>query len=248
MLVTKRFTPRVSLKAETPGALTVEFATLNVVDLDGDVTIPGAFGKQSVRIQPFGHDTRQFSIGKGTISESGDKAVLEGLLNLDMEMGREAHAALKFDMENGEPLQEWSYIFEILDADFGEQDGRQVRILKRLKVHSVDPVFLGAGIGTRTTGVKALFDRPFTEFLDEAESLVKELVRRAKDRSEFREKEGRTLSAANVARLSAIAASLSDASGDLLKMLDDAAPKSDDETAAELLKERLLYERVLARI
>lgn len=243
-LVRKSFIPNVSLKADTPGAISVEFATLKVIDHDNDVTLPGAFGKQGVRMQPFGHDTRQFSIGKGTISESGDKAIFDGLINLDMQAGKDAHSSLKFDLEHGDPLQEWSYIFEILDADFGEHEGHQVRFLKRLKVHSVDPVFLGAGLGTRTTGVKGLVDLPFSEFLEQADALVTELSERAKAYFDMRSKEGRTFSAANLARLHSIADSLGVGTADLVKLLEEADPKAAD-LPSELLKERLRFERLI---
>jgi hypothetical protein len=52
-------------------------------------------------------------------------------------------------------LQEWSYSFDILDASFGEFEGKQVRFLRKLKVHEVSPVMLGAGIGTHTRAIKS---------------------------------------------------------------------------------------------
>jgi len=146
----------ISFKAtDAKGSITAVFATMNVVDLDGDVTLPGAFGSQAVRIQPGGHNTSMLPIGKGTVRESGNQAILDGQLNLGSDAGREAYAALKFDAENGSPLIEWSYIFHVAEAEYGDFNGKRVRFLKRLKVHSVDPVFLGAGIGTHTVAVKA---------------------------------------------------------------------------------------------
>lgn len=181
----KTFNPTLTFKADSPGSLSVEFASLNVLDHDGDITLPGAFGEQHVRIQSHGHDTRSWTIGKGIIRESADKAVMEGLLNLDMTDGKNAHASLKFDLEHGTPLQEWSYVFEIMDADFAERDGREVRMLKRLKVHSVDPVFLGAGIGTHTMGIKSVSGLAYAEFCDEVVSIAKEFCERTKTRSEL---------------------------------------------------------------
>jgi hypothetical protein len=167
---------------------------------------------------------------------------MDGLLNLEMTDGKNAHASLKFDLEHGTPLQEWSYVFEILDADFAERDGREVRMLKKLKVHSVDPVFLGAGVGTRTTGVKsAISGLGFVEFVEEMSTLANELRERTKSRSEVREKEGRTLSAASIAKLTSVAETLGVASNDLRKMLDDSAPKETDEVLEKL---RLEYERI----
>jgi len=239
-LLRKTFSPSLAFKADTPGALSVEFASLNTLDHDGDITLPGAFGIQEVRIQSHGHDMRSWTIGKGTIKETQDKAIMDGLLNLEMTDGQNAHASLKFDLEHGTPLQEWSYIFEIRDADFGERDGQQVRFLKSLKVYSVDPVFLGAGIGTRTTSVKSA-GLGYMEFCEEVDAFVAELQQRTKSRIEVRGKEGRTLSTANVNRLTAIAESLMTAARDLKTMLEDAAPKNVDE---ELLKARLEFERI----
>lgn len=137
-----------------PGVLVARFATLNVIDADQDVTLPGAFGEQEVRIQPAGHKTRDFMIGKGRIFEQNGEAIVEARLNLGTTAGKDAYEALKFDLEHGRPLQEWSYIFDIEDSELGQHEGEDVRFLKRLRVYSVDPVFLGAGVRTQTMSVK----------------------------------------------------------------------------------------------
>lgn len=129
------------------------FATLNVVDKDGDVTEPGAFGEQEVFVLPT-HNWGSVPLGKGRISEEGDQAVVDFQLNLDTEAGREWHQALKFDMANGTPLQEWSYGFTIKESEQETRDGESVRVLKAMDVHEVSPVIVGAGEGTRTLAVK----------------------------------------------------------------------------------------------
>lgn len=171
----KSFQP-LGARADSPGAISVRFASLNQIDADGDVTLPGAFGNQTVRIQSHGHATSTWTIGKGVIREEGDAAIMDGLLNLDMPEGRNAHASLKFDLEKGEPLQQWSYVFQIEDADFGQYQGQTVRFLKRLKVHSVDPVFLGAGVGTATLAVKGI-DTSTAEELTSSEKATLEIIR-----------------------------------------------------------------------
>jgi len=155
----KAFKATPELKEDEPGSVRLVFATLGVIDSDEDVTRAGAFGEQTVRMQGSGHNTHDFMIGKGTIHEEGDKAICEHKINLNMEAGREAYAALKFDMENGEPLQEWSYVFDIIKSGEGEFEDRPVRFLEILRVHSVDPVFLGAGVETETLAVKSK-DKP----------------------------------------------------------------------------------------
>ena len=152
----KTYSVRPELKADGPeGSFRAVFSTLNAIDKQGDVTLPGAFGSQEVRMQPHGHDTFALTIGKGTIREDGEQAVFEGQLNLEMAAGRETWQSLKFDVANGTPLQEWSYTFEVIDAEMGMFAGQDVRILKALRVFSVDPVFIGAGVGTATLAVKS---------------------------------------------------------------------------------------------
>ena len=104
------------------------------------------------------HDHRTMPIGKGRVYEEGDEALAEFKLNLDSATAREWHAALKFDLADGHPLQDWSYGFKVLDAGFEERDGARIRVLKRLAVHEISPVVLGAGVGTRTVAMKAKAD------------------------------------------------------------------------------------------
>jgi hypothetical protein len=56
-------------------------------------------------------------------------------------------------------LMEWSYGFDVLEKSEGkfpegDENGKDVRFLKSLKVHEVSPVILGAGENTRTLSAK----------------------------------------------------------------------------------------------
>jgi len=139
------------------GRGTAIFATFGVKDLDGDVTEPGAFGKQDVLVLPT-HDWSSVPLGKGVTREDGNEALVDFQLNLDTAAGRDWHSALKFDLNNGAPIQEWSYGFSITDAERKVVEGEEVRVLKALDVHEVSPVVLGAGVGTRTLAVKAAIE------------------------------------------------------------------------------------------
>ena len=119
-------------------------ATLGVVDSDGDVTLPGAFGEQSVKMVP-AHDWQHVPLGKADIREEGNEVLAAFRLNLEIGSARDWHSALKNDLANGPPLQEWSYGFSIVEASFGEHEGQEVRFLKKLKVHEISPVMLGPG-------------------------------------------------------------------------------------------------------
>ncbi len=149
----KTFRASIELKADgQPGEFKATFATLNVIDLDGDVTLPGAFTDgERVRISHWQHDWNQLPVGKGTIREEADKAVVDGQFFLDTQSGKEHYLTVKALGD----LQEWSYGFDILDYSFGEHEGQKVRFLRKLKVHEVSPVMLGAGIDTGTTDIKA---------------------------------------------------------------------------------------------
>lgn len=136
-------------------------STLGVVDKDGDVTLPGAFGVgQTVPIVP-GHDWQHVPIGKGRIREEGSEALVDFQLNMKLGIARAWHEHLKFDLETPPAKQEWSYGFSIPPggAELRELgDGRRGRVLKRLQVHEVSPVLVGAGVNTRTLGVKQVQD------------------------------------------------------------------------------------------
>jgi hypothetical protein len=137
-------------KAAGAGEVTAVFATLNIVDHDNDVTLPGAFGRQDVIIEAWNHG-QTIPTGKGRIEEAGGEAVLHGRFFLDTTAGREHFAALK---ELG-PLAQWSYTFDVKASRPGEFKGRRVRFLEKLEVIGVGPVTRGAGVGTRTISLKA---------------------------------------------------------------------------------------------
>lgn len=128
-------------------------ATLNVIDKDGDVTVPGAFGDQMVSMVP-AHDWRAAPIGKARVYEIGDKAIADFRLNLKTQGGLDWYSALRFDLDHPPAKQQYSYGFTPVETANGEFDERQVRFLKQLEVHEVSPVLLGAGVDTGTLGLK----------------------------------------------------------------------------------------------
>lgn len=133
-------------------------ADLSAVDHDGDTYAAGAFNWK----QPTGqwaplipaHHRGKMPFGKTRVYEDGNDALAELHLNLGTQTGRDWHAALKFDLETGQPVQEWSYGYDVLDFEFVIRDGKQVRLLKRLDVHEVSTVIRGAGAGTGTISIK----------------------------------------------------------------------------------------------
>ncbi len=134
-----------------PGAFQAVFSSLNVIDLDGDITLPGAFADgQQVRIAYWGHRWHDLPVGKGVIHADDQKAWVDGQFFLDTDAGLETYKTVK----NLAELQEWSYGFDINESENAVVEGTPVRLLKRLTVYEVSPVLLGAGIGTHTVAIK----------------------------------------------------------------------------------------------
>jgi len=218
--------------ASTTGEFRAVFATFNVIDHDGDVTVPGAFKDGTeVIIGSFGHKTADLPVGKGVIVANDREASVEGQFFLDTGPGKDTYQTVK----NLGGLGEWSYVFSVLKQSFGEIDGRPVRYLEDMKVFSVDPVLAGAGIDTRTTDIKSL---GFAEHGEEVAALVETYLARVKERTAIRGTEGRSLSVANLASLGELAESLKNLSGELGQLL---RPKANDELElAYLAAQRIL--------
>lgn len=146
----------ITFKADgEPGEFKAIFSTFDVVDLDGDVTLPGAFKDgQKVRVSYWGHRWDDLPVGRGMIQSDEKEAWVNGQFFMDTEGGRETYQTVK----NLGDLQEWSYGFKVLERSEGEFQDEQVQFLRRLDVTEVSPVMLGAGIGTRTEAIKGLRD------------------------------------------------------------------------------------------
>lgn len=226
------------LKADSEGAFSATFATLNVIDHHGDVTLPGAFtdGKE-VLIGGYQHDMLSLPVGKGVIRSNDSRAYVEGSFFLDTQIGKDTYATVK----NAGGLMEWSYVFQVKDSADGEFDTGSgsvpVRFLKSLDVWSVDPVLKGAGIGTRTDSIKALArEMPFAGHASELMAALDAFATRAKTFADLRTKEGRTLSTANVEKLMSMAESLSSHAKLIQQMCADATPSKSIDLESEYLK------------
>lgn len=227
------------------GHFLATFSTLNVEDLDHDVTVPGAFKDgQAVRLAQWGHAWGLPTIGKGRIFSDDTHAWIDGQFNLKMAAGREHYEAIKDASEWD--LQQYSYGFDILKHSFGQFDGKDVRFLESLDVHEISPVMLGAGVSTGTDAIKAASlgtDLPFAEMLELVTAQAKALVERTEDRVSQRAKEGRVLSAATITRLGEHPDTLRTIAKAIEDLIVEAAPKP----KAAQVNARLAYaEAVLA--
>ncbi len=198
---------RVEIKDADKGEVVAVFATLNVVDADGDVTLPGAFENGAkTRISAYGHQSWMgaLPVGKGSIREVKDEAIFEGRFFLDTQDGADTFRVVKELGEDG--LQEWSYGYDPIEFSFGEHEGQQVRFLAKQKVHEVSPVLLGAGVGTRVLTAKS--GMKFSEHAESVLADVDALITRATEVVALRAEKGKGLSDASADLLGRLAGSL----------------------------------------
>jgi HK97 family phage prohead protease len=227
----KRFAPA-EFKLDAAGMISVAFAQLNVVDSDGDVTLPGAFPAKAVPMSAYGHTSWDgaLPVGKGDIAETDGWGVFKGQFLMDTTHGRDAYETVKAMAE----LQEWSYGYQPIEFSFGMHENQQVRFLKKLDVFEVSPVLKGAGVGTHTLAIKNGGpgpDAPYAEHATWVREAIKAFMDRTNERADWRAKEGRTLSGANRAELLAIAKALRDLSP-IADELDALLASTDPEKSA----------------
>lgn len=236
----------VAVKDADKGTVEAIFSTFNVVDLDGDVTRPGAFQDgAAVRISAYGHASwgQALPVGKGVIRVTDQGAVLDGKFFLDTQQGRDTFTTVK---EMGD-LQEWSYGYDVEKSGSGTFEGEDVRFLEELKVHEVSPVMLGAGIDTRTLAVKSSI--PFSDQAEHVLGDLQILVCRAKafgsQSTDQERKEGRVLSAANRERLATLVSALREAGVEIDGLLADTDPQKHAAAIERIAHRSLIRDRLL---
>lgn len=193
-ILRKSFTPH-GLKLNDAGSIELAFAQFNVIDADGDVTLPGAFPVKDVPMSAYGHTSWDgaLPVGRGTISESGDWAIFKGQFFMDTTAGRDTHATLK----GLDELAQFSYGYNVLLGEPGTFEGKRVRILKSLDPFEVAPVLKGSGVGTHIRAIKSgapASDAPYAEQLLWYSEGLPALLDRFKGHAAARASEGRKLS------------------------------------------------------
>lgn len=227
----------VRVKDADKGLVEAVFSTFNVLDSDGDITLPGAIKDGAeVVISAYGHQSHWGSlpVGKGRIRTTDTEAILEGQFFLDTTGGRETFAVVK---ELG-PLGEWSYSLHDVTSKSGEIDGRRVNYLESIGlIKEVSPVLMGAGVNTRTLAAKG-FDTLRAE-IDATVAAVKSAIESTERVAALRAESGKSLSNVNteglvglaecVERLKALLDNTAESTGDA----DDTTPEDIKAMAAE---------------
>lgn len=152
---TRKSAVRVEIKDASKGEVDLVFATFNVVDKDGDVTIPGAFQDGlKVPVSAYGHTSWEgaLPVGIAELSQTQREAQAKARFFMDTPDGAATFKTVQRLHKEG--LGDWSYGYRPKDYSFGEFEGQQVRFLKTVDVDEISPVLVGAGIGTRTLNAK----------------------------------------------------------------------------------------------
>lgn len=185
------------------GSFEAVIATLNVVDSDGDIILPGAFQNAVISVLP-AHDSRSVPLGKAKMEDRDDKAIAVGQYNLDIPAAKDWHNALKFDLKNPPVVQEWSFAFRILESSMETRDGEDIRILEKLDIMEVSPVLRGAGVDTGTLSAKN--KKRFAEQLELTLKSIEDTLERAKAIAKLRAKNDKpmTLSVDHTTRIKAL--------------------------------------------
>lgn len=145
------------IKDADKGEVEAVIATLGVVDRDEDVIRKDAIADGAkVTMSAWGHDAvfGNRPVGKGVLTVDGNRLKFAGRVFLTTDDGRDTFAVLK---EMGAD-QEWSFGFRVLGSEVPSEAERKQgarRILTKLDAFEVSPVLVGAGVGTRTLGVKS---------------------------------------------------------------------------------------------
>ena len=147
-MLTKNITAEQFKFLDDTGSFRAVFSTFdNEPDKHGDITLPGAFTDgEKVKIAAWGHDWGALPVGRGVIYSDNEKAWVEGRFFLETTHGLDTYNTIKGLAE----INQWSYGFDVLDSEI--IDGH--RVLKKLKVHEVSPVLIGAGNHTGLESIK----------------------------------------------------------------------------------------------
>ena len=245
---TKTLRLELKLDDDAPeGAFEATFATLNMIDLHGDVTIPGAFKDGAeVMVGAYQHEMWNLPPGKGVIRSDDDRAWVDGQFFMETTQGIDTYRTVK--AAGG--LMEWSYIFTVEDAEFvdehrqGSDVFHDVRVLKSLDVWSVDPVLRGAGIDTRTDEIKAFGPRGFAVHAADLVTAIGGFAERAASRHEMRAKEGRRLSSDDLAGLASLVTEIDVLKARLVDVLEEPA----EEATIDLEQLHLQYLELNSRL
>lgn len=147
------------IKDAERGEVTAVVATLNVVDKDGDVILPGAADGAKIKLSEYSHSIIEDGappVGKGRLYDKGTKLMMDGTFFMEVPRARDSFYTVKGLGEDSE----WSIGFlkrvqtvPITDELRARFPG-VLRIIKKMFPVEASPVLIGAGVDTYTVSTK----------------------------------------------------------------------------------------------
>lgn len=212
------------------GILEAIVSVFNNVDSVGDRVMLGFFDETLKRKMPKGVWMHDWNAPVAKTLEARELAPNDPLLpdhikglgglyvkskfNLNTQRGREAFSDIKEGI-----IDEFSIGYTVTEDRIATDGTRE---LVKGTLYEWSPVLYGANPQTAMIGAKGL-----QEDIDGVGHEVERLLGRLTERAAIREKEGRTLSSANVARLSTLLDSLESAIGSIKELMESAKPKGE---------------------
>jgi HK97 family phage prohead protease len=217
------------VKAADQGIVEAVVSVFGNIDSYNERVMPGAFTKTLEQLMPTGvlsHDwnnpvattlqVEELAAGDPRLPDSIKQyggLYVRGQFFEDIPSSWETYLKIKRGL-----FREFSIGYEVVTD--GYKDG--VRELHEVRLLEWSPVLVGANPATSLLAVKAA---GFDDRIDLLETEVVEAVEATKARAAMRVKAGRVLSNRNASALMALADALGTARKEILRILDDAAPK-----------------------
>lgn len=258
-------TTALGTKASDQGIVETVFAVMGNVDEGGDIIHPGAFSKtfaeRGLRVKVLDHHRRDSIlnvIAKPLELRELTRDQLPGdVLAECPEASGGAYAKLQFLLNTPEgagaferikagAVDEWSFGYDALDADYGRtmKNGAEVTVrnLRSVRLHELSPVLWGMNTATATVSAKE--DDPAAEIvLPDKEDVMPD----TETAPETESKAGRVIAKRNAERLSRALAELHEVLKDA-KLLDvpDEDEDEDEECSAPAKQAAVEVESVTA--
>lgn len=130
-------------------------SVFNNVDLGDDVIAPGAFSKVKTtrggRLKlALYHDLTRL-IGSAEFTQDDHGLFVKGRINLKVSYARDAYELMRDDA----PLDSMSIGFNVLESDWEERAGRQIRVIRKAELWEASIVPFGMNTEAQVTSVKS---------------------------------------------------------------------------------------------
>lgn len=150
------------IEDQVEGTFTGYAAVFGNVDSYGDVIVKGAFAESLTEYGPDGagipcywsHEMRNpmLNIGVTTAAQETDRGLL---VEVKLDIDNNPNAAYAHRLIREKRVRQMSFAFDVLDAGWGERDGERIYELRKLRLHEVSVVPIGANQETELLAAKA---------------------------------------------------------------------------------------------